>query len=213
MNPELKYECIKILLGLPLFVLLGGIFVVSSLNRQACGLILVFSGIMLLYFFVLYFWPGLMRRLSERNWEARKEGALLGLKLKVEPEFEKVEGERVLIPLCFCVIRMFGLASMSYEPRDVAVTNKRILIGFVAFGVRESFGDANLWHPSITNPPKVESKYRAISLLLGRDLRIDSIILGKDRESVKIIAFYKFLPALFEIYHPRAREIYEIFSR
>jgi len=134
-------------------------------------------------------------------------------KLQVDPSFELVKGEKVIFPMTTCYVRMKSAYTWKYYARDVIVTNKRILLGFLTSLLlvnKETFGQANFWSPGLKKVP-ISSPMTGF---LGGNSRIREISYGSEDG----IPFLRFevdypLPNSITIYHPRSAEIYALFQR
>ena len=208
MKPELRYDLLSILLVSPWFIPFIVVGIIAYVqNNVAC---LAICGIFLIIGILTYLYGRKkpQRKSLVERWEQMKKDMV-----NVKPEFEMVKGEKIIVPLSPAYIRSFGLATLKYSARDLVVTNKRILIGFSnVIGFKETFGEMNFWHPETTEIPKVKSEMGFLNDPLGGNTKINTIFLSKNGESVKIILYWGPLPFLFEIYHPQAKKIYEIFS-
>lgn len=156
---------------------------------------------------------------SIKVWEYRKKN----WGLETELGFDKVEGEKVLIPASFSVISLRSFLRVSVFPRTIIVTNKRVLVGVLTLGVKETFVSSvlvsplSLWHPAIGRIPKTSGKTLSF---LRRDAVISEAKFhgvltkqdDKDWDSVEFRIRVGPISETYRIYSPKAREIYNVFS-
>jgi hypothetical protein len=150
-----------------------------------------------------------------QRWEKVKESGWN----KTNPDFKLVKGEKIAIPLTAAVIKTKNITSFRIYPRDIIVTNKRILIGFKWFGMKQTFDEMNLWHPGIGDNPEYEGRL-PFGEQLGGNSKIWGVelkeVLDKkgpyDWDSVKLSLKYGPVPISFTIYTPHAKRIHGIMS-
>jgi len=131
---------------------------------------------------------------------------------KVDPALDLAPGEEVIHPISAAYIRISGLAGYSVMPRDIIITNMRVAIGFDIFGIREVFGEMNLWQPSLKTIPHIK-KRNAEPLNLFGDAVVKEAVLSKDCKAALITASQAKINILLEIFHPKAREIVELLGK
>lgn len=130
---------------------------------------------------------------------------------KVEPDLELVAGEKILYPLAPAYVRM-SAAGYSFMPRDIIITNKRVAMGFDVFGVKEVFGEINLWQVGMSAIPQTKKKITGGVLAPLGSVKVKEAKLNKSGKAVLITVNQLGISILIEIFHPKAREICEILS-
>jgi len=130
---------------------------------------------------------------------------------KVDTALEMVPGEKITFPVSPAYIRMSGLAGYSAMPRDIIITNMRVAIGFDYFGIKEVFGELNLWRPGLKAIPKTKKKYADMAPF--GDVAVKEAVLGKDGKSALVTVSQMNIKMQAEIYHPKAREIVELLGK
>jgi hypothetical protein len=179
------------------FACLGAIFVVMML----CTVLLM---AMNLYSAAR---SGGFRKAMEESWKKSKSV------MDVDPSLELGPGERIVFPATQCYIKESGGVSYGEYPRDVIVTNRRIVPGFytsiLIFEQKETFGQMNFWHPKIGQIPKT-----SVLDALGANTVIKTISCGSDKDGdyVDLQLDYA-IPNSFRIYHPEAKRIFGLFSK
>ncbi|MFH1393532.1 MAG: hypothetical protein ABII71_02060 [Candidatus Micrarchaeota archaeon] len=158
------------------------------------------------------------RRAAELDrviWELHKKYTI-----NVDTRLDLIEGERIVYGPTPCLIpdshkRIF----------EVIVTNKRITIGIqppkaipgfeskFIFIMPIVFGEVNAWHKGIDQLPEVKSRldFHLEYNYYPQQSRIRDISLGNDEigDYVRV----NWIPgSIVSIYHPHAKEIFEIFS-
>ncbi|MEM2137566.1 MAG: hypothetical protein QW568_00575 [Candidatus Anstonellaceae archaeon] len=135
--------------------------------------------------------------------------------ITIDQNFKMIKSERIVVPLTPCLVRssVWFLTSISVGegPKDIIITNRRIVMPFLIFGVKEVFGEFNLWHPEIGKVPETPSRTWGIRQFLKGDVPIKKISLGVEG-ALEIEVAGSGFKAKYLIYHPRAAEIYRIFS-
>lgn len=151
----------------------------------------------------------------------RKKLSRLGYKwnkgafgVEVDKEFELMKCEKIILPMTEAYVIGKSVASYSEYPREVIVTNMRILIGLYAnllFYRRVTFGEFNFWHKDAKNIPSTAAN------LLGANEKIKNIEYGRDKERggyVKLVpGKFSAIGYSFKIYHPQAKKVFDIFSK
>ena len=183
-----------------LFLILFVVPSISFFGTQA--IIVLFVCLILLALIIDYATNGVLTlwifsKIKELGW------------YKVEPDLELVTGEKIIYPLSPAYIRMFG-AGYSFRSRDIIITNKRVAMGLDVLGVKEAFGEMNLWQPSMTIVPKVKRKI-GIPCFLG-DVKAKEAKLNKSGKAALITVNQLGMDILIEIFHPKAKEICTILS-
>ena len=143
-----------------------------------------------------------------KMWERKK---ILFFKIKVESDFNKIDGEKIVIPMSPAVIYNQSPTSSGFFIRDIIVTNKRILIGFLVsfiFINTEKFGNLNFWYDKQTDIKKDN-----LLKILGSDSVIKEISYHQDKQRGDYIIikpdFLK-LPIYYKIFHKDAKKIYDL---
>ncbi|MCX6771258.1 MAG: hypothetical protein NTX79_04340 [Candidatus Micrarchaeota archaeon] len=132
---------------------------------------------------------------------------------KVEPELELAPGEEITYPISAAYIRMSGFAlGYSAMPRDIIITNKRVAVGFDILGIREVFGEMNLWQPSLKEIPNMKKENGEIPSLFGNSI-VKEAMLSKDGKAALVTASQAKISILIEIFHPKAKEIVELLGK
>lgn len=170
----------------------------------------VFISLLPFLAYLAFYWLILSKKsrkeLQLYNYEWQKKH----FETKIHPKFDLVKGEQIIFPMEKCHIIGKTATSYSEYPREVIVTNKRILVGLRVFGLRVVFGKSNFWHKDAKDIPSVPTE------ILGGNAKIKKIEYGKDEngEYVNIIPEkYSAIGARIKIYHPKAKKIFEIFSK
>ena len=131
---------------------------------------------------------------------------------KVDPALELAPGEKITCPMSAAYIRMSRFGGYSVMPRDIIITNMRVAMGFDFFGIREVFGEMNLWQPSLKAIPKTKQRYADILGTFGNAV-MKGAVLSKDGKAARITASQAGMDTLIEIFHPKAREIAELLGK
>jgi len=131
---------------------------------------------------------------------------------KVDPELELASGEKITYPVSAAYIKMSGFVGYSVMPRDIIITNKRVAVGFDILGIREVFGEMNLWQPSLKEIPKMKKENGEISILFGNSV-VKEAVLSKDGKAARITTPRAGINVLIEIFHPKAKEIVELLGK
>ena len=134
--------------------------------------------------------------------------------MEINEKFGMIKGEKTVFPLTPCII--VERASFSYKsfPRDVIITNRRIVLGFylslLFFKQKETFGTMNIWYIKPKSVPLGEG----LGALSGMGERtVKKISSAKDDYGPFITVDLETMPASsFKIYHPNAKEICALFS-
>jgi len=118
-----------------------------------------------------------------------------------------------VFPLTPCYLEVRTPVTRKYYPRDVIITNKRILIGFLTnflISRKESFGQFNLWSPDAEKNPLME----APSTLLGGNSRIGKISSGtSEGEDFLEINIDYAIPTSIRLFHPKSKDIVKLFNK
>lgn len=131
--------------------------------------------------------------------------------MKINTEFELVPDEKILFPITQVLIYKTRFLGYTMFPRDVIITNKRILIGVLnSVLFEENFGEFNLWHKNYSISDSTPST-KELTNLLGGNVNIKDIILDKNKKYVEIQVEFIF-DTKIKIHHPNASEIYKIFK-
>jgi len=130
---------------------------------------------------------------------------------KVDTALEMVPGEKITFPVSPAYIRMSRLAGYSAMPRDIIITNMRVAIGFDYFGIKEVFGELNLWRPGLKAIPKTKKKYADMAPF--GDVAVKEAVLGKDGKSALVTVLQMNMNIMMEIMHPKAKEIVELLGK
>jgi hypothetical protein len=133
--------------------------------------------------------------------------------LRIEPSFKTLDGEKQVFPLTPCYLEVRTPVTWKYYPRDVIITNKRILIGFLTnflISRKESFGQFNLWGPDAEKNLLME----APSTLLGGNSRIGKISAGtSEGEDYLEINIDYAMPTSIKLFHPKSKDIAKLFNK
>ena len=175
------------------------------------GFMVIFGLILTTAIIGLVFGRAFMMKASMESWEARKQWGIFGVKVK--PEFSLIQDETIIIPMTtawivFKTVMLFAAGAMMY-PRDIIVTNKRILVGLAiqpplgGLNTIETFGTINLYRKGID------------ASTFSRSFNIDDIQYGEhakqgpfaDVKLKSVLGYYK-----MKIYTPEARKIVQAFS-
>tara|TARA_Y100000310_G_scaffold337781_1_gene425767 strand:- start:1266 stop:1796 length:531 start_codon:yes stop_codon:yes gene_type:complete len=135
--------------------------------------------------------------------------------IRVNSKFKLIPNEKIIIPMFSCYIVGKSPLSYNYFPRDVIVTNKRILIGFYTWPFLESFGNVNLWYESVKSPKSKKINKKVIRWM-GGDSHIKKIYLNNDKKmgsNIKIELDYAKGIFSLTVYTKNAKKIYEIISK
>lgn len=142
--------------------------------------------------------------------------------IKKENKIELYNTEKILINQTPCLIIGTSLTSKNILPRNITITNKRIVIGIINTAsliykgrITEHEGVMNLWHKNIKEIP--EPKNYIISKELTKfskaNTHIQDIALGQNGKDKFIIIKPKIIyPMFIKIYHPDSEKIYNYFK-
>lgn len=171
------------------------------------GVLVVFILICFYVYFVL-FTPEEKRRFMLERSGAMKDGQVIQ---KTAETFDMMPGERVLFTATPCFVHDGNAFGFNETTRDVTVTDKRIRLVLKSFGsVTENF-----WRNDIDGIPDSKS-------LWERYYPIEKISYEEETKGDKAIGFLKInylgkqlirTEAEMKIYHPRAKEICDSFSK
>jgi hypothetical protein len=155
--------------------------------------------------------------IGDKNRGSLEFWALMRRFIKADDSFPLAPGERIVMPLTPCVIQM---SDLSWMTRDVIVTNKRVLVGFLFTPLLEIFGTRNYWF--VGDIPELESRYPLINLLSGGDYSVSRIGAGSQNLVGDFLELFYGVslplgappwPSKVTIYHPRAKEIRDLFAK
>jgi hypothetical protein len=204
---------------LRLIAVFGNVVMFSGLMLLLIGFILhtslffsVFPICVILFFVsfgLTYLFPQTDRvKLILELWESMKKIKMT----KVILNYSLLPGEKVLFKLTPCYIETFSPMSFSFYPRDIIITNLRVLVGFTSSFLimqTETFQDFNLWKPSLKKAPKYKGFLGPVGSVLGGNMVLSKVSLGKHPK----LGDYVNLQAKYvgnvevHIFHPESKKV------
>lgn len=181
-----------------------------------------YKGLFIISFFLFIFIYLFWKYFIEKYFNKSLIKNIKNDKILSKDEFFLVKGEQIYVEKFPCLIKRFSIGS-SVMARNVVVTNYRITIGFLNSlsilskkrKMEEIMGLLNIWHPKISEIPKLKIKdsLKKLHDAIGGSTKIKDISYGKDSQGSFFIIHPKYLiPHYYKIYHPKSKEIYLYFK-